>query len=295
MFDSVNTSEDKYRLRRYRTAYGSTIFSITLVLFMLGLLMIVTYQASVLSGYVRENIGLQIELTDQATNDDIAALSAAINNHDFTRRSVFISKEEASRKLSDELGEDFLEFVGYNPLPNAFELFLKSEYAVPDSMASIKESLLRYPAISAIHYQESLLAMIHRNIRRIGTGILIFTGLLLVISVMLILNTIRLAVYAKRMILKSMLLVGATQSYIRRPFIINGLLQGALSGTFAVLMLWGLVYVANKQLPRQIVSTENDFMWGISAAIILFGLLVTWISNLIAIKKYLTIRSEDLY
>jgi cell division transport system permease protein len=291
----VITTEDKYRLRRYRTAYGSTIFSITLVLFLLGLLLILTYQANVLSGYVRENIGLQIEISDQADSDDIAALSTAINNHDFTRRLVFISKEEAGQKLSDELGEDFLEFIGYNPLPNAFELFLKSEYAVPDSMTAIKETLHGYPAVSAIHYQESLLTMIHRNINRISTAILIFTGLLLLISVMLILNTIRLAVYAKRMILKSMLLVGATQSYIRRPFIINGLLQGAFSGAFAVLMLWVVLSLVLKQMPGQIVSTDHGFMWGVSAVVILFGLLVTWISNLIAIKKYLKIRSEDLY
>jgi cell division transport system permease protein len=291
----VKPNDNKFKLRSYRAAYGTTVLSITLVLFILGVFALVLIQARELTNFVRENIGLQIELNDSASDERITEIMLYLDDQSFTSRTSFISKEEAAKELAADLGEDFIDFIGYNPLPNTIELFLKSEYAMSDSIAAIRRQLLEFPEIRIINYQENLLELVNQNINRIGKGILFFAGLLLIVSVLLIHNTIRLAVYAKRLLIKSMLLVGATQWFIRKPFVVNGLLQGFVSGVLAVALLWSFVFFARTKIPELQMLEITDSIWLLSAAMIVFGLLVSWISTYFAIKKYLKINSEDLY
>lgn len=291
----MKPSEEKYRLRSYRAAWGAAVLSITLVLFMLGLVSLALFQAQELSDYVVENIGMNIELRNDAEDRQVNDLQRFLDNSEFALKTKFVSKEAAALQLAEELGEDFVGFIGYNPLPNAIELFLKSEYAIPDSVALIRQQLNSFPAVQAINYQESLFVAVERNMRRIGNGLIIFSLLLLFVSVLLIHNTIRLAVFAKRMLIKSMLLVGATQGFIRRPFILAGLLQGIVSSGLAVGMIWGFVLIISIKIPELQIFDDWHFIRLLSVGIVLFGLLVTWLSNLLAIKKYLKINSEELY
>ncbi|MBE0639137.1 MAG: cell division protein FtsX [Bacteroidales bacterium] len=288
-------SDDKFRLRSYRTAYGTTLVSITLVLFMLGILTLLVFQARELSDYLKENIGMQIEMHDDYDESQILKFKSELNGFDYTLRANYISKDEAARKLAEKLGEDFIDFIGYNPLPNSIELFLKSEYTHPDSVGLIKQQLLSYPAVKLVNYQESLLVLVNRNINRIGVGVVFFVGLMFFVSVLLVFNTIRLAVYAKRMTIKSMLLVGATQRFVRRPFVINGLIQGLVSGLVAVVLLWSVVLFIRIKVPELQILENSFFIRLLSLGMVLFGLLVTWLSNHFAIKKYLNINSEELY
>lgn len=287
--------DNKFRLRSYRTAYGTTVFSITLVLFMLGVLVLVIYQAKELSDFVKEKIGLQIELANDLDEIQIIAFQTELEGLDYTSKTNFISKDEAARKLTEELGEDFVGFIGYNPLPNSIELFLRSEYVNPDSIHRIRQQLVSHPAVKVINYQESLLVLVNRNLSRISRGILFFVILLFVISVLLIYNTMRLAVYARRMTIKSMLLVGATQGFIRRPFMIGGLLQGVIGGLLAVGLLWFFVLFVRIKFPDFQLFENIFFIRMLSVGIVLFGVLATWLSNHFAIKKYLKINSEELY
>lgn len=291
----MKPSEEKYRLRSYRAAWGAAVLSITLVLFMLGLVSLALFQAQELSDYVVENIGMNIELRNDAEDRQVNDLQRFLDNSEFALKTKFVSKEAAALQLAEELGEDFVGFIGYNPLPNAIELFLKSEYAIPDSVALIRQQLNSFPAVQAINYQESLFVAVERNMRRIGNGLIIFSLFLLFVSVLLIHNTIRLAVFAKRMLIKSMLLVGATQGFIRRPFILAGLLQGIVSSGLAVGMIWGFVLIISIKIPELQIFHDWHFIRLLSVGIVLFGLLVTWLSNLLAIKKYLKINSEELY
>jgi len=291
----VKPNDNKFNIRSYRTAFGATVLSITLALFILGAFAFVLIQARELTNFVRENIGLQIELNDNISDDRISGIMQHLDGQRFTSGVSFVSKEEAAKELAEDLGEDFIDFIGYNPLPNTIELFLKSDYAVSDTIAVIREQLLSFPEIRTINYQENLLELVNRNISRIGKGILFFAGLLLVVSVLLIHNTIRLAVYAKRLLIKSMLLVGATQWFIRKPFVLSGLLQGVVSGMLSVALLWGFVFFARTKIPELQILEIAHLIWLLSAAMILFGLLVSWVSTYFAIKKYLKINSEDLY
>lgn len=291
----MKQTEERYSIKRYRAAYGSATLSITLVLFLLGTLIFFAKQANEWTDYLRNNIGLQLELSDRATDAEIAGLLDALNQLEFTSRTEFISREEAASNLAHELGEDFIDFIGYNPLPNTIELFLQGPFTHPDSVLIVKNQLLEIPEIEKINFQETLLTQVNRNLRRIGSGLMIFSAVLLLISLLLIHNTVRLAVYARRLTIKSMLLVGATQWFIRRPFFINGLLQGAIGGVAASGLLWGAVAFLGQKFSDLNLNHDQQFMWLLAAAIIAFGIVVTAISNLIAIKKYLKINSEELY
>ncbi|MFP4469844.1 MAG: cell division protein FtsX [Bacteroidales bacterium] len=287
--------EEKYNRKRYRTAYTTTVFSITLVIFMLGLLALAVHQTNKLSEYLRGNIGIQLELSDRLEAEEALVLKDSLANLEFVSRSVYVSKEEAAKQLSHELGEDFVSFMGYIPLPASIELFLESEYTYQDSIAAIEQRLSGIPAIRKISYQKSLIDLINENLERIGLGILLFTGLLLIISVLLIYNTIRLAVFSRRMLIKSMLLVGATQGFIRKPFLIGGIWQGIISGAVAVLLLLGVMLLIRNNFGGPDMFADAIILWGIFLGMVVFSVIITFLSNYFAVKKYLKINSEDLY
>lgn len=294
-FLKMKSYEAKYNTKRLRAAYNTTVASIALVLFMLGLLLTVIFQFGKLSSYFRENIGISIVIDSKSKADEVMAFKALLEAKNFVKSVKYISKQQAAEQLKLELGEDFVEFIGYNPLPPTFELFLFNDYTYGDSLVRVKNFLKHHPMVESVEYRHTLLTLIDKNILRFSRWIISFSFLLLIISVLLIHNTIRIAIYSKRLLIKSMLLVGATQAFIQRPFIMKGIYQGLLSGLMAVLMLLIVLIIANQKLPG-FGLFDNVFILGlIGASVIIFGMLITWISNLIAIKKYLKLKSEDLY
>ncbi|HPE34570.1 MAG TPA: permease-like cell division protein FtsX [Bacteroidales bacterium] len=291
----MKSGKEFYPLGGYRAVWGASILSITVVLFMLGLLGLLVYQAGSLSDYVRENIGLQIELSDLADSSQILALKKELDTMPFTLRTKFISGEEAADELARDLGEDFVGFIGYNPLPNVIELYVKKNFSTPVTIAEIREQLLNDPVVQGVNYQESLVELVNRNIKRIGRMLLIFSVMLLFVSVLLIYNTIRLAVFARRLIIKSMLLVGATQAFIRKPFLMTGLLQGFISSLLAIALLWMFVFYVKIKIPELPIFNNHSVVWLLSGGIIIAGIVIAWCSSFFAVKKYLNINSEDLY
>lgn len=286
---------EKYNRRRYKVAYSTSVLSIAMVLFMLGLLLLLMLYAGKLSTYFREHIGISLVLDSDAKASEIMEFKNSARQFKFVKSSRYISKEEAAKKLQDELGEDFITFIGYNPLPPTLELFLYEEYTSADSLAGIKQTLLKHNIIRSIEYEHQLLDLIDHNISRISNWVLGFSVLLLIIAVFLVHNTIRLSIYSKRMLIKSMLLVGASQGFIRKPFLIKSLYQGLAGGVIAVMLLIGVLFVGSYRFP-ELGLVKNFFLVGAGSALIIgFGLLITWLSTYIAVKKYLNIRSEDLY
>lgn len=262
---------------------------------MLGLLLIMLLYAGRLSSYFRENIGVSLVISSSASSDEIMKFKKKLEDFDFVKSSNYISKEEAAEKLQAELGEDFITFIGYNPLPPTIELFLHEAYTAADSLAIVKQVLLEQGIIESVEYEHQLLDLIDRNISRASRWVLIFSVLLLLISILLIHNTIRLSIYSKRLLIKSMLLVGASQQFIRRPFIKNGLYQGLSGGILSVILLGLILFLSSSRFP-ELGLTDNLLLLGAGGVtIILFGVLITWLSTYVAVKKYLNIRSEDLY
>ncbi len=269
--------------------------SITLVLFMMGLFGLIVLHAKKLSDYVKENISISIIMKDDVKEAGIIQLQKTIDASRFVKSTEYITREEAAEELTEELGEDFVEFLGYNPLLPSIDLKLKAEYANKDSIALIEERLLSDKNVKEVFYQRSLVHLINRNIRRIGLVILGFSILLLIITIALINNTIRLIIYSRRFLIKSMQMVGATNWFISRPFIFKGILQGVYSAFIVIILLAAIVYVFQKEIPELVNIQDIDLFASLLAFVIILGIILSWISTYFAVRRYLRVKSDQLY
>lgn len=286
---------DKYSKRKLVGSSITTVVSLSLVLFMLGLLGIIILNTNKLSDNLKENIGIQIILKENAKEVDIQHLSKTLDASDYVKSNEFITKEAAAEHLKEDLGEDFVEFLGYNPLLPSINVHLKAAYANTDSLALIEEELLKSKLVKEVVYQKSLVSMINENVKKISFVILIFSGLLMLIALALINNTIRLSIYSKRFIIKTMQLVGATQGFVRRPFVLKGIKHGIYGASIAILMLIGVLYFAQKQLPELVELQDEKMLATLFGLVIVLGIIISWISTSLAVRKYLRLKADDLY
>ena len=291
----MTTSEEKYTRRRYHSSVATTVVSITLVLVMLGLLALTVFHAKKLSDYVKENIGFRVYIKEDAPVEDIILLQKRLETSNFIKSSKYISPEEAARELTTELGEDFIDFLGYNPLPPSIDLRVKAGYANVDSLEVIEGWLMQELIVKEVFYQKSLVHLINKNIRRISIVLLGFSGLLLLIAMALINNTIRLSVYSKRFIIRTMKLVGATRGFISRPFILTGVLQGFYSAIFAIILLATILYFLMQQVPELVGLYDMYIYLAVFGLVILTGIFLAWVSTFFAVRKYLKMNEDDLY
>lgn len=286
---------DKYSKRRLTGASITTIVSLSLVLFMLGLLGIIILNTNKLSNNLKENIGFQVILNDNVKDVDVAKMQKTLDASDYVKSTEFITKDEAAKRLQKDLGEDFINFLGYNPLLASINVHLKAEYANPDSLAWIEKEMLESKLVKEVIYQKSLVNLINENVKKISLVILGFSSLLMIIALALINNTIRLSIYSKRFIIKTMQLVGATQGFIRRPFVLNGIKHGIYGAIIAIVMLIGVLYFAQKQLPELAELQDQKMLATLFGLVIVLGIIISWISTSSAVSKYLRLRSDDLY
>jgi len=281
--------------KKTKSVYISTVISIALVLLMTGLLGLLLVHAKNLSRYVKENIVLNVIMNDDASEGDVLAYQKRLESDPYVLRSEYISKELAAKNLSDELGEDFVEFLGHNPLLPSVDVFLKAQYANTDSIQVFIKKVSASELVKEVVYQESLIDMVNKNIRTIGIVILGFTALLLIIAVALINNTIRLAIYSQRFLIKSMQMVGATKGFIRRPFIGYGVMHGLLGALIAILLLLLTLHFGQQEIP-ELVFLRNWFEFAaIFIIVAALGILISGLSTYFAVGKYLRLKSNELY
>ncbi len=280
---------------RLRASYITSIISITLVLFMLGLLGLIILHGRKLSDYVRENISISVMLKKDAPDDQALNYTIHLKKAIYAKNAEYISREQAAKELSNELGEDFVQFLGYNPLPASIDLQLKAGYANTDSIAKIEMLLLGSPLVKEVVYQRSLIDQVNSNIQKISFVILGFSLLLLIISVILINNTIKLSIYARRFLIRSMQLVGATESFIRMPFIKRSILHGIIAGVVAILMLTGILYLARQRMP-ELANLEDIQQFSVFfVGVILTGVILSAISTWVSVNKFLRMKVDNLY
>jgi cell division transport system permease protein len=291
----MGRQEDKYNRKRLQSSYMTTIVSITLVLFMLGMLGLIILHAKKLSDYVKENIGFSIIMKENVKEAGIIKLQKILDATEYVKSTEYITKEEAAKEFEEELGEEFTSFLGYNPLLPTIEVRFKAEYANNDSLTIIKEKILENSNVKEVFYQESLVDVVNKNVRKIGFIILGFSTLLLIIAIALINNTIRLSVYSKRLLIRSMQLVGATHNFISKPFIWKGILHGIIGSFIAIMLLTGIIYVSQRELPELINLQDIDLFLSLFGIVILLGIIISWLSNLLAVRKYIRLKSDSLY
>ncbi|MCY4781388.1 permease-like cell division protein FtsX [Sphingobacterium sp. UT-1RO-CII-1] len=281
--------------RKTKSVYISTVISIALVLLMTGLLGLILVHAKNLSKYVKENIVLNIIVNDNVNEGDVLAMQKDIEKDSYVLRTEYISKELAAKSLKEDLGEDFVEYLGHNPLLPSIDVYLKEQYANSDSIQTFIQKTAKSSRVKEIIYQETLIDMVNKNIRIIGIVILAFTIVLLIIAVALINNTIRLAIYSQRFLIKSMQLIGATKNFIRKPYLLYGIFHGLLGALIAILLLIFTLQFAQKQIP-ELVFLRNWYEFGaIFVIVVLLGILISGFSTYFAVTKYLKAKSHSLY
>lgn len=291
----MKNKESGYSKTRLRSSYLTLIISVSLVLFLLGVLGLVLINARELSDYLRESLSFSIMLDDEAKEPDIRMLQKDLDAKAYVKSTEYVSKDAAAVKMKKELGEDFINFLGENPLPPTIDVYLYASFTNPDSVSKIEKYVREYPFVKEVYVQESLLFLINENVRKISFFLLIMSTFLFLIALTIINNTIRLSIYSRRFLIRTMQLVGATRGFIRRPFIIQSALQGLLAALVAMGLLLGLLYLIEKEF-LLLFSFESTYLLVLlGASIIITGVLINIISTFFSVNRYLSISEDQLY
>ena len=273
----------------------SVIISLSLVLFVVGLLSLVLINAQKLSNYVKENIGFSIMIKEDVKEIELIEFNKILDAEDFTKSTRFISKEQATKELEHDLGEDFVNFLGFNPIMASIDVKLNSSYANNDSLQNISSRLEKSDVVYEVFYQKNLIKKLNSNVGKISFFLICISLILFFIAFALINNTIRLSVYSKRFIIRTMRLVGAENSFIQKPFLISGVYQGLYSAIFAIFMLLGSI---------QLIQTETASILNINdlqniglVFIVLFcsGIIISGTSTFFAVRKFIYLNEGELY
>ena len=281
--------------KRLRSSYLSTVISISLVLFMLGLLGLLVVDAKKISDYVKEHVQLNIFLNDDIKNPQLNSFIKTINELPYVKSSKYIYKEEALDSLIRDLGDGASGMIEANPLPATIDVNIYAEYAHPDSLRIIKERLSGYNLVLEVAYQQTEVDKMNENFRTVAMIILIFCGLLLFIAIVLINNTIRLSLYSKRFLIKSMQLVGATKGFIRWPFLKRGLVHGLFAGIISICLLSGIIYLIQQNFPEFGQLSDMMVIGILFATVVLFGCFLSGLSTFFAVNRYLHQHVDELY
>ncbi len=284
-------------ISRYRlgSSYATLVVSISLVLFLLGILGMVLINARQLSDYFRESLSFTIMLKEDAREADIRMLQKELDARPFVKQTEYISKDQAAVKLRDELGEDFLDFLGYNPLMPTIDVYLQAQYTHPDSVIRLEKSILEYPVVDEVYYQESILNLINDNVRKISLFLLVISLLLFLIALTIINNTIRLSIYSKRFLINTMQLIGANRSFIRKPFIVRSLFYGFLAALIAIGLLMGLMYLIEKEFFTLFTYENINLFLLLCLVLVAAGVIINAVSTFFAVNRYLGIHEDKLY
>ena len=279
----------------FNMQFITSSISTTLVLLLLGMVVFFVLSANNLSTYVRENIGFTVLVSDDMKEPEALKFQKALNEKAYVKESVYISKEQAVKEQTEAMGTDPAEFLGYNPFTASIEIKLNAEYANSDSIAWIEKEITANKKVMEVSYPQDLLDSVNRNIQKVSLFLLGLAALLTLISFALINNTIRLAIYSKRFLIHTMKLVGASWSFIRRPFLIRNMWIGVLAGIMADALLTGMAYMLVKYEPQLIEIITPHTLLIVMASVFIFGLAITSLCAYVSINKYLRMKASALY
>ena len=273
----------------------TSVVSVTLVLLLLGLTVLTFFVGKGITAYVKENMSFSVMLSEDVTDLQITDLRKRLDAMPFVKSSLFISKEQAKEQLIEDLGEDPEELLGYNPATDCIDIYLHSDYANSDSLTIVSQKIKAQTNVDDLLYRQEALDLVNDNLARISAILLVLSLILLFISFTLIRNTIRLSIYSKRFIINTMRLVGATNSFIRRPFIIKNIVDGVFAGLLANALIMGLLYYVGEQYAdlRSVLQTQ-DLIY-VFASVIVLGIVITYLSTLLAVNHYLKMKANHLY
>lgn len=288
-------SFEQYQRRRLISSYFSVVFSIFLVLFLLGALGLFVVNSEKISNDFKENIPMNVYFKDEANDTVLNLFDTELKNAKFVKSYTFITKDEAAKNNVDIVGKDFKEFLGFNPLQNSFDIHLKGNYVTSEEIKKIEMQFKRNTYISDVIYPKELVDLVNENVEKISFWILIISGVLTVIAMLLINGSIRLSIYSHRFTIKTMQMVGATKSFIRKPFIIRNILLGLAGSVLAIISLLVAWLYVDSLFPTLGIAKDVVSFVSIALGVILVGVLITFISTFFATTRFLNLRTDDLY
>jgi cell division transport system permease protein len=286
---------DQYQRRRLISSYFSVVLSIFLVLFLLGSLGFFVVHSNRLSERFKEEIAVSVYFHNNVSKEKIEIFQELLKQKDYVKEIVFISKEQAAKEHKDIIGEDFMAFLGYNPLQNSMDVYFKSDYVAGNKIAELAMQLKADELVSDVVYDKELVELVNQNVKKISFWILLVSSMLAIIAVLLINSSMRLSIYAKRFIIKTMQLVGATKSFIRRPFIWQSIKLGLIGAVLACLTLLGLLYYLDTILPGLELLADMEIIGVVMLGVLISSVLITGISTFFATQRFLNLRTGDLY
>lgn len=291
----MKNKETGFSKAKLTGSYLTLVISVSLVLFLLGILGLVIINAKELSDYFKESLSFSVILGDETREPDIRMLQKDLDAKSYVKSTEYVSKDQAAVKMKEDLGEDFISFLGDNPLPPSIDVYLLASYTNPDSVAKIEKYILQYPFVKEVWYEDSLLFLINENVRKISLFLLIISSFLFLIAVTIINNTIRLAIYSKRFLIRTMQLVGATRLFIRKPFLIRSIYHGLLAALIAMLLLMGLLYLIEKEFLMLFSFESTNLLILLGVLLIGAGILINLVSTYLSVNRYLVISEDKLY
>ena len=284
--------EERFNKRRLISTYFSVVVSISLVLFLTGILGILLVNSKKVADHFKEQIVMTIYVKDSAKEIELKQLQKTLRLNTATKNVIFVSKEEASKRHANEIGEDFMEFLGYNPLLNSMDVYFKASFLNPAMVSKLSKDIALYSYVNEVVYDRPLLELLDENIKKITFWMLLASGLFIFVAVLLINSSIRLSIYSKRLIIKTMQLVGATKSFIRRPFIKTHLLMSTLGAIVAMSGMALVIYEMQKRFPELQIFDNPLEPALVFIGVFLLGLGITIISTFFATQRYLNIKSD---
>jgi len=291
----MSKSFERYQKRKLISSYFSVVLSIGLVLFLLGVLGLLVLNTKKLADHFKEQIKISVFLKDNAKEVEVDQLQKSLVMADYTKSAIYVSKEEAAELHSAEIGENFLDFLGYNPLKNSIDVALKADFVSTEKVEEIASELSKKDYVEEVSYDKPLIALLTENVKRISFWILIASAIFTLIAVLLINSSIRLSIYSKRFIIKTMQMVGATKRFIRRPFIWTNIKLGMLGSLLALMALGTLLYYVNMNFPELNLLKDIMILGILFIGVFVLGVLISLISTYFATQRFLNLRTDDLY
>ncbi len=286
---------DSYQKRRLQSSYISVVISIALVLFMVGVLSLIVLKSTKVANFVKEKVAISLFIKDNVTQKQIKLFRESLLEEKFTKKAVYVSKAQAAKRFSEQIGEDFLAFLGENPLKNGIDIYLKADYVTPEKVAEIEQRFQKNAFVADVSYDKPLINLLTKNIKRISFWLLVVSAFFALIAIILINSSIRLSIYSKRFNIKTMQMVGATKRFIRKPFIYRSLKLGFIGAIIALIGIGLIIYYLDKYIPSLLLLEDYVTLAYIGGIVIISSLFITWISTYFATQRFLNLQTDQLY
>jgi len=286
---------DSYQKRRLRSSYFSVVISIALVLFMVGFLGLVLLKSTQVANHFKEEVVVTLFLKNDTSNNQIENLRSSLIKEIFTRKIVYISKDDAAKFYAEDLGEDFVNYLGTNPLKNSIDIYLNPGFVTPEKMGEIANRFKDNSYVFEVSYDKPLVTFLTQNIQRVSFWLFVISSFFGLIALILINSSIRLSVYSKRFNIKTMQMVGATKSFIRKPFIWNGIQLGFIGAILSLIGLGVVIYYIDQKIPSLQLTTDYTTLAYLGGGILIIAFVISWLSTFFATQRFLNLQTEKLY